>query len=108
MLHRIKKFIIVLTFFMVILFLSLFYLFSYTPKQHQVYCAQYIPLLKSYHIQHHTYPSDLDIFEKNIIDQRYQPDVCGYSTNNITYAFMIHDRMGVIGYDSTDKQWWYD
>jgi len=108
MLLRIKKFILVLTLLMVILFLSLFYLFSYTPKQHQIYCAQYIPLLESYYTQHHTYPSNLNIFEKNIIDQRYQPDICGYSTNGITYAFMIHAGMGMIGYDSTKQQWWYD
>jgi hypothetical protein len=78
-------------------------------KNNKTYCSKYIPLIENYQKQYNKYPNNLNSFKKSLVDFRYSSKDCGYHNNKTSYSFYAHDGfMGVVGYSSIDKKWWYD
>ena len=102
-----KKIIRIL--FLISLAIAIFLYFIGMLKDNQTLCTNYIVQIDNYHKIHGEYPPNLKLFKKSLIDFRYNAHDCGYKHNDKSYSFFAYDGfMGVVGYDSISKKWWYD
>jgi len=87
-------------------------IFSYAIgmfKNNKNFCSKYIPHIEHHYKVHGEYPTDLTSYNISFIDFRYKPQDCHYKHNETSYTFYGSDGyMGVLGYSSIDKKWWYD
>ena len=105
---KVLKILILLLFLIVITIIIFIYSISMF-KDNETYCSKYIPYIEEYYKTHGEYPKNLYSFKKSFIDVRYKEEDCGYEYNETAYSFFSSDGfMGVIGYSSIDKKWWYD
>lgn len=86
-----------------------FYNISNGFRDYKNFCSKYIVPLEHYHQEYRTYPSSLKNFEKAFYDFRYDYKECGYKEEEDYFSFYFSDGfLGVWGYNSNSKKWWYD
>ena len=77
-------------------------------KEREKYCSKYIPLLENYFNNKKVYPLSLSVVQIDNIHPIYNPKDCRYSKEKTGYHFVLFYGMGISGYDSIKKEWWYD
>ena len=77
-------------------------------KEKENFCKQYIPLLELYYKVNNHYPERLSDLDEVILSTQSLNKACGYNRENLGYHFILFRGMGVAGYDSIKKEWWYD
>ena len=78
-------------------------------RDYKKYCSKFIPKLEQYHKSNGVYPDSLEMFKTDALDFRYSKKECGYDNNTEYFSFYFSDGfIGVIGYDSKKKMWWFD
>ena len=108
---RVAIFIVVLVLLFVIYLFLVFYMFTKmdeVDKNYEIFCSQHIPLLDNYYVNNGAYPVTLNMLDRQNLNKKYIDKDCGYTTGEKGYSFHISHGLGVAGYSSIDKKWWYD
>ena len=105
-----KAALILLTLLFVFIFASAYLLSTLhlDSKDTEDFCTGYIPLLEVYYKQNNQYPEKLSDINRIILNPKFSNNSCGYSRKGIGYYFIILQGLGIAGYDSIKREWWYD
>jgi len=86
----------------------MFFSLKEEDKDYKQFCSNHIPLLTTYYQINNEYPKNLSILNRVELNSNYLDKDCGYRREKLGYHFIISYGMGVAGYDSITKKWWYD
>jgi hypothetical protein len=99
----------ILSFLFIAFFLILWYMFSsLKDEDYKQFCSNHIPLLTTYYQINNEYPKNFSNLNRLELNPKYLNEDCGYRREKLGYYFIISYGMGVAGYDSIKKEWWYD
>jgi len=110
-LQRIAIIIAILFLIYIVYLLLMLFVLMYMikpDKNYEQFCTNHISLIDNYYIKNGVYPPSLNILDRKGLNIKYLERDCGYTKGEKGYGFHISHGLGVAGYSSIDKKWWYD